>query len=172
MVATFPLMWVCNKYSAKWVFFASGIVAAISTSLIPASLSIGFNWFLVVRVFQGLSYACDFAIIGVLVTRWASLAENAKFIALMTCFSPLANTFTNVISGFICDSSLGWTWVHYIHGIICAILFILWFVLYDDDPKQSKFVSSKELNVIYKGKSEAHKNQCSFVPYKVNKYIR
>jgi MFS family permease len=70
---------------------ASGIISAITTALIPVALSFSFNWFLFIRVFQGLAYAVDFAVIGVLVTRWAALSENAKFIALMTCFSPIAN---------------------------------------------------------------------------------
>ncbi|KAI6182730.1 hypothetical protein M3Y97_00412200 [Aphelenchoides bicaudatus] len=166
MIATLPFIWLCNQYGAKFVFFTSGIVAAISTALIPIALSFGFNWFLAVRVFQGLSYACDFAVIGVLVTRWASLAENAKFIALMTCFSPLANTFTNAISGYVCDSFLGWPYVHYIHALVCLILFTLWFIFYNDDPRTNIFVSSVELAIIHEGKSKSHKEHSSFVPYK------
>jgi MFS family permease len=167
MIATFPFIWLCNKHGAKMTFFVSGIVSAISCALIPAAASLGYTWLLIIRVFQGLAYACDFAVIGVLVTRWAGLSENAKFIALMTCFSPLANGFTNGISGWICDSSLGWTYVHYVHAIFSVVLFTLWFILYNDDPRSNRFVSSIELFAIQEGKTEAHKSHTSFVPYKV-----
>lgn len=57
MIATFPFIWLCNEFGAKMVFFVSGIVSAIATVLIPLSLSYSFNWFLVVRVFQGMLFA-------------------------------------------------------------------------------------------------------------------
>ncbi|KAH7703577.1 major facilitator superfamily transporter [Aphelenchoides avenae] len=103
---------------------------------------------------------------GVLCSRWASLTENAKFLALMTCFSPIANAVAQFFSGLICDSSLGWPWVHYLHGAVGAVLFLLWFYLYSDDPRYNRFVSKHELSVIHHEKSEAHKNLTRYVPYK------
>ncbi|KAI6203291.1 MFS domain-containing protein [Aphelenchoides besseyi] len=155
MIATFPMFLACNQYGAKYVFLIT------ATALTPLCLSIGFEWLLFARVLQG-NYACDFAVIGVICTRWASLSETAKYIACMTCFSPIANSLTNVIAGIICDSSLGWPWVHYFHGLFTLILFALWAVFYYDDPVESPFVSTREVAIIHKNKTEAHKHHSSF----------
>jgi hypothetical protein len=69
--------------------------------LIPAASEMGLFPFICARVVQGLAYACDFAVIGVCCTRWASLRENAKFIACLTCFSALSSAFTNGVSGMV-----------------------------------------------------------------------
>ena len=166
MIATFPFSYLCTHYGAKWTFFISGIASTICTGLIPLAADMGFYWFIFVRVFQGLAYACDFAVIGVLCTRWASLNENAKFLGVLTCFSPLSSFLTNSFSGVICDSSLGWPWVHYFHAIVSSILFTMWIIFYTDNPTYNSFVSPQELAVIHRNKSEAHKKIENFVPYK------
>jgi hypothetical protein len=50
---------------------------------------------------QGLAYSADFAAMGMLCSRWASLKQNAIFISVLTCFSPLASTLTNPVSGMV-----------------------------------------------------------------------
>uniref|UniRef100_A0A915EQI0 Major facilitator superfamily (MFS) profile domain-containing protein n=1 Tax=Ditylenchus dipsaci TaxID=166011 RepID=A0A915EQI0_9BILA len=118
MLATFPFTWLCTQFGARYVFFASGMLSTFSTALIPPASALGLGWFIAVRVLQGLAYASDFAVIGVLCTRWASLRENAKFLGVLTCFSPLSSVLTNSVSGVICDTpALGWPWVHYVHAM-------------------------------------------------------
>ncbi|KAI6241329.1 MFS domain-containing protein [Aphelenchoides fujianensis] len=163
------------EYGAKYVFLVSGLISAVSTALIPLAASVGFVWFVIVRLLQAIVVTLRCLGIGVICTRWASLSEVAKFIALMTCFSPIANSFTNIVAGVICDSSLGWPWVHYFHPAVSAhifdcrrssrcFLFILWGYFYNDDPAASPFVSTRELAIIHRDKSEAHKKHSSFVP--------
>ncbi|KAI1717432.1 major facilitator superfamily domain-containing protein [Ditylenchus destructor] len=164
MIATFPFSWLCSQYGARYVFLVSGVLSAISTGAIPLAASMGFGWFVFVRVFQGIAYACDFAVIGVLCTRWASLRENAKFLGVLTCFSPLSSFLTNSFSGIICES-LGWTWAHYLHAIISLALFLAWYIFYTDDPATNRFVTTEELAIIHHNKSEAHKKHERFVPY-------
>jgi MFS family permease len=101
LLATFPFSWLLTRYGARWIFFASGLASAAATALIPIASDLGLLPFIGARVVQGLAYACDFAVIGVCCTRWASLRENAKFISCLTCFSALASAFTNGISGVV-----------------------------------------------------------------------
>uniref|UniRef100_A0A915E7Z6 Major facilitator superfamily (MFS) profile domain-containing protein n=1 Tax=Ditylenchus dipsaci TaxID=166011 RepID=A0A915E7Z6_9BILA len=164
-VATFPFSYICSHYGAKHVFVVFGILSALSTAAIPIAASMGFGWFIFVRVFQGLAYACDFAVVGVMCTRWAALRENAKFLSVLTCFSSLASFLTNVFAGMICDSSLGWPWVHYLFAIVSLFLFVAWIVFYTDDPQYNPFVTPKELSVIHLDKSDAHRVRERFVPY-------
>lgn len=93
------------------------------------------------------------------------MKENAKFLGVLTCFSPLASFLTNVFAGAICDSRFGWPWVHYSHAIVSLLLFSLWVIFYTDDPQLNRYVSKRELSVIHRDKSETHKNHESYVPY-------
>jgi MFS family permease len=140
--------------------------------LIPAAADWGFGWMIIARVFQGLAYACCFAVVGNISTRWASLSGVSIFISMLTLFPAYSNVFTNTVSGLVCSSTLGWPWVHYIHGGVCAVLFILWFNFYNDQPKENKIVSSKELQTIYEGKTEAHKRAGRKVPYLVSFWLK
>uniref|UniRef100_A0A914Q032 Major facilitator superfamily (MFS) profile domain-containing protein n=1 Tax=Panagrolaimus davidi TaxID=227884 RepID=A0A914Q032_9BILA len=99
MAATFPLSVLYSKFGARYVFFTAGLVSAISTLLIPAGAEMGLSWFLALRVLQGIAYAADFAAIGVLCARWASLKQNGMFISILTCFSTISSSITNPVAG-------------------------------------------------------------------------
>jgi hypothetical protein len=43
----------------------------------------------------------DFAAIGLLCSRWASLKQHAFYISVLTCYSPLSSTLTNALSGIV-----------------------------------------------------------------------
>uniref|UniRef100_A0A914P0A9 Major facilitator superfamily (MFS) profile domain-containing protein n=1 Tax=Panagrolaimus davidi TaxID=227884 RepID=A0A914P0A9_9BILA len=174
MAATFPLSVLYSKFGARYVFFTAGLVSAISTLLIPAGAEMGLSWFLALRVLQGIAYAADFAAIGVLCARWASLKQNGMFISILTCFSTISSSITNPVAGalfkslnqFLCESQFGWPSVYYTHGAASVILFGLWVFFYTDHPATHKSVSSTELEKIHRNKTEAHINMDSFIPYK------
>uniref|UniRef100_A0A7E4V879 MFS domain-containing protein n=1 Tax=Panagrellus redivivus TaxID=6233 RepID=A0A7E4V879_PANRE len=165
IAATFPFNLLYAKYGARRVFLAAGILSATATVLIPPFAHIGFWWFVGARVIQGVAYAADFAAIGVLCSRWASLKQNGIFISILTCFSPISSAITNPVSGALCNSSWGWPSVYYFHGAACILLFVAWFAFYTDRPECHRNVSSIELEKIHRDKSEAHKSMDSFIPY-------
>ena len=102
IVGTFPFNYLYAQFGARYVFFSAGIISAISTLLVPTAAEWGFIWFLGVRFIQGVAYSSDFAAIGVLCVRWASLKQTALFVSLLTCFSPMSSTITNPIAGAVC----------------------------------------------------------------------
>lgn len=51
--------------------------------------------------------------------------------------------------------------------MVSFVLFCGWYFFYTDDPRKNRFVTDYELSLIHYGKSEAHKNKESFVPYLV-----
>uniref|UniRef100_A0A1I7UZL8 MFS domain-containing protein n=1 Tax=Caenorhabditis tropicalis TaxID=1561998 RepID=A0A1I7UZL8_9PELO len=140
MIGTFPINVLYVKYGARIPFFAAGVLSALTTA--------------------------DFAAIGIVISKWAPLDETALFIATLTSFTSIASIITNGVSGVICDSSLGWKWSFYLHAIACLSVFIIWVLIYKDDPSFHKCVSTKELGSIQKNKSEAHIKDGMDVPYK------
>uniref|UniRef100_A0AC34G5K7 Major facilitator superfamily (MFS) profile domain-containing protein n=1 Tax=Panagrolaimus sp. ES5 TaxID=591445 RepID=A0AC34G5K7_9BILA len=101
LIATFPFTILYSKFGAKYVLLSAGLLSAFATLLIPIAVKQGLQWFLILRVFQGISYAAVFAAIGVLCSRWASLKQNGVFISVLTCFSSLASSITNPVAGAV-----------------------------------------------------------------------
>ncbi|KAK5974371.1 Membrane transporter [Trichostrongylus colubriformis] len=166
IVGTFPINYLYIKFGARYPFLAAGIVSVISTFLIPITAKLGLPFLVFIRFLQGLAYSADFAAIGLICVRWAPLKELAIFIALLTAFTPISAILTNVITGFLCTSSLGWRSSYYLHGTAGIIAFSLWFIFYKDDPQLCKRVSKKELMIIQTDKSADHIEHKQDVPYK------
>ncbi|GMT05546.1 hypothetical protein PENTCL1PPCAC_27720, partial [Pristionchus entomophagus] len=65
-----------------------------------------------------------------------------------------------------CTSRWGWRAAFYAFGAVTTLLFILFLVVYRDDPQKHRAVSRRELAVIEKDKTVEHLHRDGFVPYK------
>uniref|UniRef100_A0A914PX40 Major facilitator superfamily (MFS) profile domain-containing protein n=1 Tax=Panagrolaimus davidi TaxID=227884 RepID=A0A914PX40_9BILA len=165
MIATFPFSYLYTRFGARYVFFAAGMISTFATIFVPLAANSGLPYFLVLRFILGITYAADFAAIGVLCSRWASLKQNAIFLSFLTCFTPISSAITNPISGVLCESRFGWPAVYYVHAAASFVLFLLWLYFYTDHPGRHRNVSLVEREKIHRDKSEAHINGDKYVPY-------
>ncbi|KAI6170776.1 Major Facilitator Superfamily protein [Aphelenchoides bicaudatus] len=162
MIGTFPFSWSYSKFGARWVFASACLLSAISTAVSPLFIMFGFWWHAFIRFIQGISYAADFAIIGLLCSRWSSLDQLAFYISVLTCYGPLSTSFTYTI----CEAPmLGWRFIYYIHGLLGLLLFVLWIAFYTDFPAKTRFVSGKEREIIERGKNEKQLELNIAIPY-------
>ncbi|WKY01247.1 hypothetical protein Q1695_015331 [Nippostrongylus brasiliensis] len=166
ILGTFPINYAYIRFGARWPFFISGMLSVISTAAIPLAARTNILFLLVFRFIQGLAYAADFAAIGIMCVRWAPLSQTSLFISILTCFTPVSTVVTNPLSGWLCESSLGWRSAYYFHAGFGLLMFILWLVFYQDDPQLHPSVSEKELEKIQRNKTQAHIERDSFVPYR------
>ncbi|CAK5034394.1 unnamed protein product [Meloidogyne enterolobii] len=170
LLAAFPFIFLYSKFGPRYVFFFASIISAIITGLTPLAKIYGFWLFLVVRIIQGITFAADFAALGILCTQWAPLNEHGLFLSLASSFSPFSISIANFLSGIFCSSKLfGWHFIYYISSIFCFILAIFWLLFYEELPQFSSQVTSKEFNKIQNGKSNAHiemKTIKQQIPYK------
>ncbi|EJW89056.1 major facilitator superfamily transporter [Wuchereria bancrofti] len=164
-VGVWPFNFLYLQYGARYVFFAAGFLSAFSTLVIPLTAYMGLIWFIAARVLQGVAYGADFAAIGVITVRWASLKQSGVFIAVLTSFNSLSTLITNPISGLLCESSLGWPAVYYIHAAFGIFIFTVWILFYRDQPETHKNVSGIELEKIRREKSEGYISSEKYVPY-------
>ncbi|KAI6214384.1 Membrane transporter [Aphelenchoides besseyi] len=167
LVGSLPFNLLYTRYGTRYVFLVAAVLSATSTFALPFAVRTSFKIFLFVRFIQGISYSADFAAMGMICSRWASLNEYAIFISILTCYSPLSSSISNPIAGAICESKFKWPFVYYSHSIACILIFICWTFFYTDHPRKTQFVSNRELEVINHGKSEAHVKADKYVPYKV-----
>ncbi|TMS37031.1 hypothetical protein L596_004054 [Steinernema carpocapsae] len=164
LIAAFPFNYLYQFYGAKYVFFAAGMLSAAATASIPTMAYISLNWFLFSRFLQGISYGADFAAIGLITVRWASLKQHGVFISVLTSFSLFSVIVTMPISGLLCEK-FGWPSVYYAHAVFGVFIFTLWLIYYTDDPRSHRSVSTFELEKIERNKSESHRNHDPYVPY-------
>ncbi|GMR37952.1 hypothetical protein PMAYCL1PPCAC_08147, partial [Pristionchus mayeri] len=165
LLSSLPYLFAFHHYSPRLVFLSAGVISIISTSLAPLSYFFGFCPFLLSRIFQGVAISTTFQMIGLLTHDWATNTEHGIFLAFLTGSTQLSSIFTMLISGLICSSSLGWPFVFYVHALVCAIVFLLFFFIYRDHPEDHMLVTESELSLIMHDKEEKlHKRDT--VPYK------
>ncbi|KAI6202291.1 MFS domain-containing protein [Aphelenchoides besseyi] len=167
ILATVPFTEAYNRYGAKWPFFFAGIMSSIVTLLMPFGAQFSLLSMVVLRFVQGVSYAADFAAVGILCSNWATLKQNGLFISVLTVYTPLSSAITDSIGGILCMSSYGWPMVYFSHAVFGIIIFMFWICLYEDQPQTSKHVSKVELERIQRDKSAAQINGCpDGIPYR------
>uniref|UniRef100_A0A7E4VHJ1 MFS domain-containing protein n=1 Tax=Panagrellus redivivus TaxID=6233 RepID=A0A7E4VHJ1_PANRE len=164
-VATFPFTYAYQKFGTRWIFLVSGLVSAVSTVTVPFAASMGKWWLFADRVLLGVTYSSNFAVIGHIVIKWATLTEVGFFLGLLTAFTSLSSVATNPISGILCACKYGWPIVYYSHAAVCFVLFCLWGIFYSDHPETHFAISGKELKTLHKNKTNARKYGSKSVPY-------
>ncbi|CAI2354283.1 unnamed protein product [Caenorhabditis sp. 36 PRJEB53466] len=165
ILGTVPYNWMYVKYGARHVFLTAGVISLVATSFTPTAAQNSYLLLLFIRLIQGIAYAADFAVIGIICVKWAPQDEVAFFVSVLTVFSPFATVITTSVTGFLCTSNLGWRASFYIHSIAGAACFVLWLIVYSDDPLSHSSVTSQELANIQKGKSAAHFTTNREIPY-------
>ncbi|XGW21851.1 hypothetical protein V3C99_004648 [Haemonchus contortus] len=166
LVASFPYTYMFQHYTKKWVFLSAGIISAVSTALVPLAHIYGFKFFLLARTFQGVAFSATFPIIGAVTADWAVLTEHGLFVGLLTGCTQLSNIFTMPVSGALCSSSWGWPSVYYVHAGVSVVAFILWSLIYKDDPEDHSMVDVGELKKLQRGKLTKKDHHTGSIPYR------
>ncbi|GMT14670.1 hypothetical protein PFISCL1PPCAC_5967, partial [Pristionchus fissidentatus] len=111
LLSSLSCLFAFHHYSHRLVFLSAGVISIVSTALAPHAYSLGFWFFLVSRIFQGISFSSTFQMIGLLTHDWAMITEHGIFLAFLTGSTQLSSVFTMPVSGLICSTSLGWPFV-------------------------------------------------------------
>uniref|UniRef100_A0A915LFS4 Major facilitator superfamily (MFS) profile domain-containing protein n=2 Tax=Meloidogyne TaxID=189290 RepID=A0A915LFS4_MELJA len=170
IISTFPFSMLYTKFGARFVFLSAGILSTISTGLLPFAASKGMIEFTLIRLIQGFAYGANFAAIGFVCQRWATLQQHGFFLACMTTFNGLSVTLTNPVAAFVV-LLLHWVGlmsiiVILVHALVSPVLFGLWLFLYTDHPDTHSCVSQSEKDLILSGKTEAEIGLSGFMPYR------
>uniref|UniRef100_A0A914YF59 Major facilitator superfamily (MFS) profile domain-containing protein n=1 Tax=Panagrolaimus superbus TaxID=310955 RepID=A0A914YF59_9BILA len=152
LIANLPIVTLINMYGPRYMFTVVGLFGAVATACVPIALRTGWYWFLFIRVLQGIAFAGDMATFGSFMNYWTYFKQNAFFTSTLCVYVQLAPVFTNPISGLICGSSVGWPGIYYVHSVVAAILFIIFFFTYRNFPDEHPRVSQVEREKIARGR--------------------
>ncbi|CAI5437451.1 unnamed protein product [Caenorhabditis angaria] len=166
LAASIPYSLAYQHLPHKYVFISAGIISGVSTALVPLASSLGFGWFVVARIFQGMAFSATFPLAGSITSRWATPFEHGVFIGLLTGNTQLANIFTMPISGWLCSSSAGWTSVYYVHAGVCLIVFLVFLFFFKSFPEEHRWITEKELEKIGRRESQGPVQKRASLPLK------
>ncbi|CAO4378002.1 unnamed protein product [Caenorhabditis nigoni] len=159
LLVAMPLM---HRVGVRKVLSICGVFSIIGTVLFPLAVEWNFASVLVVRFLQGLGISMVFTVLGSVPIAWAPNNESSTFLAVLSCAFQMSNVICMPISGFLCESSLGWRSIYYLFGIITTMCFLIFYFSYTDSPKDHRNVSNQELSLILQDKTTTQKES---VPY-------
>ncbi|GJQ80124.1 hypothetical protein Trydic_g19405 [Trypoxylus dichotomus] len=147
LVAMFPGSQMAEIVSAKWVFFFAVLVNIICTLATPISCYAHYSLVYIMRIGEGLGGGVTFPTTHVLLAHWAPPSERSIMASIAFSGTILGTVLSNLLSGFIAIQA-GWEWVFYIMGGLSTIWLVLWVIFVTDKPRDLKFISDKELQMI------------------------
>ncbi|GMT30429.1 hypothetical protein PFISCL1PPCAC_21726, partial [Pristionchus fissidentatus] len=149
-----------HAHGTRKVFFVAGLLTTVATALIPSLSRISLNWFIALRFVQGASLSAAMPTAGSITASWASLSQHGLFMSTLTTFSQVSAIFSMPVSGYLCATALGWKAVFYLHSIVSAAIFAVWYFVYRNQPSQHPLISASETATIQEGKSAADLAHC------------
>ncbi|CAJ0953976.1 unnamed protein product, partial [Mesorhabditis belari] len=161
IIAAMPVIMLVNRYGTRTVLGVLGLCSSVATFFIPLAIRHSIAAFYILRMIQGTALACNFPVIGYFTERWTYFKQNGMFISVLVTYLQLAPAFTNPVSGALC-SAAGWPSVFYFHGGLSLGLFLIYAVVFRNNPEKHPFVGNTEKTKIAKGKITAEKPP---VPY-------
>ena len=160
LVGIIPFSFLLRRFGVRFAFLVPGSVSTLATFLTPLAVSRGgFAWLLVCRVLSGFAYSSVWPTVGAVAATWAPLTETGLWMGLLASCTQLSPVFTNSIAGELCETSMGWPSLYYVHGGCSALFLLLWSLVYRNAPEDHPFIDAGELSRISKGKAKVAKKK-------------
>ena len=155
-----------EKYGGHRVYGLGVLFTAILTIISPLAAYYSTNAFLLIRVFEGMTEGVTFPAMNVLISKWIPPNERSRSMTRVMGGSPFGTVITLALSGWLCQSSLGWPSVFYGFGSLGLIWSYAWYNIIYESPEQNPHITSSELTIISQGTEENRKNRSAEVPWK------
>lgn len=147
-----PISFFYSKYGIRKIMFASMLLTSLST------LIIGFtNSVLQLKIARAILGASEGPLnIGTvsIINRWFPAKEKGLATGIFMSAIKFAPAFVPPVCAFIV-LTWGWREVFYIFAVPGILLAFIWLFFVTDNPKESKYCSSDELNYILNADAEA-----------------
>ncbi|KAL3111520.1 hypothetical protein niasHT_017439 [Heterodera trifolii] len=159
LLGTIPIGHLCTLIGFRGTFTAYGILNGLGTVAVPLAaqfLTKPFNFVAIfgARFFQGFYLSMSMVAIETISKNWSTMKEMTLFISILSIHFQLGRIITMPLSGFLCDSSLGWPSVYYFLGIPTLFTFSLFYLFYREMPSQHSWICAAEIERIQPGKMD------------------
>ena len=134
-----------DYFGARKIWSVFGMLWSIACAFI--GLATGFIWIFTFRALLGLAEGPGFPAMTRVAADWLPFKERGRALALGLAAVPFASVLgAPFISHLI--AAVGWRVMFIILGALGILWSIAWYIIFRDQPSQSRYVSRKELNYI------------------------
>nr|CDJ89424.1 Major facilitator superfamily MFS-1 domain containing protein [Haemonchus contortus] len=164
LIGTIPGPFLIHRIGVWGTMTTYGALSTFATMAFPFAVRTGFVAVFIMRVLQGIGTSLSSPITGLVASQWSTTKSAGTFVAILSCHIQFCSIFTMPVAGALCETSLGWPSVFYLQGAMSVCTFLAFFLLYRDDPRVHRNVSSTEVAKIIKGKQGQEKG---VAPYRL-----
>lgn len=143
----FPGALIAEKFSAKWVMFASVCINVVCTLLTPLAAEIGVWTVVLMRVLEGLGGGVTFPAEHTMISAWAPPAERSTISSIIYAGTALGTVISMLMAGMLAEW-YGWASIFYVMGGLSCIWMVLWIWLVQDTPMQQPLMDQAERDYI------------------------
>lgn len=151
-VGTAPLQVLGGRlaeiYGAKWVLLAGCVGTALTNLTIPFLAHFSFTMLILNRIIMGIAQAGMEPGLMCLLADWLTPAETGFFISMLLFAICIGFFLGSLCSSFLLTLGYGWPITYYVAGGTNLLVAVLWFVYASSRPRESKLISSEELEYI------------------------
>lgn len=167
-VTQFPGGYLCRRFGAKRTMLISTLGSSVMGLLPPLCVSWG-GWgvYCGIRVIQGFFQGFMFPCVHAHLAAWCPVSERNRLGALANTGIECGTLLSMFISGIIAASSIGWPGLFYVGGGVGLVWCVAWIFLAANEPSQSKFITTEELNYITAAKNITKELEAGEVQRKV-----
>ncbi|TKR59483.1 hypothetical protein L596_029144 [Steinernema carpocapsae] len=166
ILGTLPAIFLTDQIGMRICFPIFGFASGVATLVFPFFTSSTYTASFL-RFIQGVGMASAFVAIGNVPIDYGEVKGKALFVALLSCAYQLGPISAIPLSAVFCESSIGWVGVNYLCGTVTLVSFLLFFVVYRNAPKNSRYcaVSSAQVVPVAESSSEKPINKRDLPPY-------
>lgn len=148
-LAGFPSGYLAQKLGSRLTIMISIFLLVVFQVLTPVCVLAG-DW-QICSLMSFLQSICECMMLPCLdnhLSNWSPVKERSIHGSIVYCGNDISKIFSNIICGVIASSSLGWPGIYYLFGLMNMILFLIWIIFGENTPRSSKFITSKERDLI------------------------
>ncbi|XP_036331385.1 putative inorganic phosphate cotransporter [Rhagoletis pomonella] len=167
-ITQFPGGYLCRRFGAKRTMLISTLGSSVLGLLPPFCVSWG-GWgiYCGIRVAQGFFQGFMFPCVHAHLAAWCPVSERNRLGALANTGIECGTLLSMFLSGILSASSIGWPSLFYVSAGMGFVWCAAWIFLAANEPHESKFITTAELNYIEAAKNASKKIEAGEIEHKV-----
>ncbi|CAJ0950522.1 unnamed protein product, partial [Mesorhabditis belari] len=149
-----------QKFGAARVLLIGTILNVVGSWVTPVAAQHGGVAFLiVVRFVMGLGQGVLLPTAATVIAAWFPAFEKSTASAIYTAGNQISTILSLFVSSQLCQIDFlgGWPSIFYLYGAFGAIFCVLWLIVINDSPAESRFISEEEKSYILEGRKGVEK---------------
>jgi len=147
-------IYAANKSVKKLIFWSLILwgALAVSTGIVG-----NVSWLILIRFMLGAVESAIMPSLLILLSRWFTKTERSRANTFLALGNPVTILWMSILSGYLIRS-VGWRWMFIVEGLPALVWAFLWWLLIDNKPKDARWLSDHEKEVLEKKMQHEQEN--------------